>query len=282
MKTAIVTGSSSGFGLLCVLELAKKGFHVIATMRVPKKGEALMKLAREKQLENQIEIQHLDVTSSHSIQLFKQYIQNDRKIDVLVNNAGYALGGFCEELSVDDYRRQFETNVFGVIGVTQAVLPFMRQNRQGRIINISSISGLVGFPGLSPYTASKHALEGFSESLRLELKPFGIDVVLVEPGSYKTNIWSSMDTIKMEENSPYYEYMTRLMNEIDSGKASHGNPEDVATLVADIAAQRKSPSLRYPIGKGVKTSLLSKKMLPWKKLEKVILKKLGVRHPSLH
>jgi NAD(P)-dependent dehydrogenase (short-subunit alcohol dehydrogenase family) len=282
MKTAIVTGSSSGFGLLCALELAKEGFHVVATMRDPEKSGALTKLARERQLEKYIEIQALDVTSSPSIQQFKQYIQTIGKIDVLVNNAGYALGGFCEELQLDDYRQQFETNVFGVIGVTQAVLPFMRQNRHGRIINISSISGLVGFPGLSPYTASKHALEGFSESLRLELKPFGIDVVLVEPGSYKTNIWSSMDTIKVKQDSPYYEYMTLLMKEVDSGKASHGNPEDVAKLIAKIAVQQQSPDLRYPIGKGVKNSLLFKKILPWNKLEKVILKKLGVRHSSLH
>ncbi|KKK37362.1 short-chain dehydrogenase [Mesobacillus campisalis] len=282
MKTAIVTGSSSGFGLLCALELAKEGFHVVATMRDPKKSDTLLKLARERQLEQHIEIQALDVTSSLSIQQFKQYIQSFGKIEVLVNNAGYALGGFCEELQLDDYRQQFETNVFGVIGVTQAVLPFMRQNRHGRIINISSISGLVGFPGLSPYTASKHALEGFSESLRLELKPFGIDVVLVEPGSYKTNIWSSMDTIKVHQDSPYYEYMTLLMKEINSGKAGHGNPEDVAKLVAKIAVQQQSPELRYPIGKGIKNSLLLKKILPWNKLEKVILKKLGVRHPSLH
>jgi NAD(P)-dependent dehydrogenase (short-subunit alcohol dehydrogenase family) len=193
---------------------------------------------------------------------------------VLVNNAGFALGGFCEELSVEEYRLQFETNVFGVISVTQAVLPVMRKNRTGRIINMSSISGKFGFPGLSPYTASKHALEGFSESLRLEVKPFGIDVVLVEPGSYQTNIWSSIDNTSIRSDSPYYFYMERLLSEIESGKAGHGNPLDVAQLVVEIASQKKTPKLRYPIGKGVMMSLVIKALLPWKLIENVIVKNL--------
>lgn len=273
-KIAIVTGTSSGFGMLCAVELAKAGFEVISTLRSLDKAENLLRLAEEQGVSDFIQLQTLDVTSEESVRYFADYLSKFSRLDVLVNNAGFALGGFCEELSVDEYRLQFETNVFGVIAVTQAVLPIMRKNRTGRIINMSSISGKFGFPGLSPYTASKHALEGLSESLRLELKPFGIDVVLVEPGSYQTNIWSSIDNTTVNSDSPYHFYMERLLNEIESGKAGHGNPLDVARLVAQIAAQQKTPKLRYPIGKGIKLSLFMKSILPWRLLEKAVLKKL--------
>ncbi|SEM18572.1 NADP-dependent 3-hydroxy acid dehydrogenase YdfG [Mesobacillus persicus] len=273
-KTAIVTGSSSGFGLLIVLALAKKGFHVIATMRDPSKASLLLEEAQKLNVVERIRVEPLDVTMKESITNFKLVLAELSSIDVLVNNAGKAMGGFCEELSVEDYREQFETNFFGVIAVTQAVLPFMRGQGSGRIINISSISGRVGFPGLSPYTASKHALEGFSESLRLEVKPFGIDVVLIEPGSYKTNIWTGMDQVDTKEQSPYYSFMRSLKKQIESEKPNHGDPEAVASLVAQVASQKNTPDLRYPIGKGVKTNIHLKNLLPWKTLESIILKKL--------
>jgi NAD(P)-dependent dehydrogenase (short-subunit alcohol dehydrogenase family) len=273
-KRAIVTGTSSGFGMLCALELAKAGFEVISTVRNIDKAENLLRLAEEQKASDLIQLQTLDVTSEESVRSFAEYVSKFPSVDVLINNAGFALCGFCEELSVEEYRLQFETNFFGVISVTQAVLPVMRKNRTGRIINMSSISGKFGFPGLSPYTASKHALEGFSESLSLEVKPFGIDVVLVEPGSYQTNIWSSIDNTTIKSDSPYHFYMERLLSEIESGKASHGNPHDVARLVAKIASQKKTPKLRYPIGQGIKLSLFMKTIFPWKLLERVILKKL--------
>jgi len=273
-KTAIVTGSSSGFGMLCVIELALSGLTVLATMRDVTKATTLLELAEEKKVENLIHIHPLDVTSADSINLLKSYLVEHPSADVLVNNAGFALGGFSEELLIDDYRKQFETNFFGVIAITQAILPFMRAKGRGRIINISSISGKIGFPGLSPYVSSKHALEGYSESLRLEVKPFGIDVSLVEPGSYQTNIWTSMDQMEFNPDSPYYAYMKSLLSEIEGGKSDFGDPNEVAQLVAQIATQPKSPNLRYPIGKGVKGNLFFKNNLPWKLLEKIILKKL--------
>ncbi|MEH7481524.1 SDR family oxidoreductase [Neobacillus drentensis] len=273
-KTAIVTGSSSGFGLLTVIELALKGFTVIATMRDINKAQPLLELAKENQVENFIHFLPLDVTSTESILLFQGKLEKYPSIDVLVNNAGYALGGFSEELSIEDYRLQFETNFFGLIAVTQSVLPLMRAKKQGRIINMSSISGRFGFPGLSAYVASKHALEGYSESLRLELKPFGIDVSLIEPGSFSTNIWASVNGMEVNAESPYSAYIESLLNEIEGGKAGHGNPIDVAKLAAQIASQSKSPDLRYPIGAGVKNMLTIKNFLPWKLLESIILKKL--------
>jgi NAD(P)-dependent dehydrogenase (short-subunit alcohol dehydrogenase family) len=274
-EIAIVTGSSSGFGLLCVIELALNGFSVIATMRDIKKANSLLELAREKNVLDLIQIRPLDVTSTESIQNFKSYLTELSSVDVLVNNAGFALGGFSEEISVEEYRRQFETNFFGVIAVTQSVLPFMRANEKGRIINISSISGKIGFPGLSAYVSSKHALEGYSESLRLEVKPFGIDVSLIEPGSYQTNIWSSVDKMEFNSKSPYAAYMKRILNEIEGGKTEFGDPNEVAKLVAQIASRVKAPKLRYPVGKGVKSNLFFKNNLPWGMLESFILKRLN-------
>jgi NAD(P)-dependent dehydrogenase (short-subunit alcohol dehydrogenase family) len=273
-KTAIVTGSSSGFGLLCVIELAMKGFTVIATMRDPKNASPLLESAKEKNVAELIHIMPLDVTSTESINVFKSRLSDYSSINVLVNNAGFAQGGFSEELSIDDYRRQFETNFFGVIAVTNTILPYMRAQRQGRIINMSSISGRIGFPGLSAYTASKHALEGYSESLRLELKPFGIDVSLIEPGSYQTNIWATVDHMEINTESPYVSYMNSMLKEVKKGKAVHGDPKEVAKLAGQIASKSASPDLRYPIGKGVKSNLFLKNTMPWKIIESTILKKL--------
>ncbi|WP_222705337.1 oxidoreductase [Bacillus marasmi] len=274
-KTAIITGASSGFGLLSAIELAKRHFHVIATVRDLSKAKQLEELAKKEGISNLISFHLLDVTSIESIQQFTEHLSEYSTIDVLVNNAGYALGGFSEEIPVDHYRQQFETNFFGVINVTNALLPIMRNQGYGKIINMSSISGKIGFPGMSPYVASKHALEGYSESLRLELKPFGIDVVLIEPGSFSTNIWSSVDSIPVNQDSPYHQYMNQILNQVKAGKANHGNPYDVAKLVADISTMKKSPKLRYPIGKGVKQNIILKKLLPWRTLENIILKQLN-------
>ncbi len=273
MKHAIVTGTSSGFGEMMAIELAKSGYQVTATMRDMKKKNRLLELSASEGLLENIAIVPLDVTLQDSIEEFKRYLQSLSSVDLLVNNAGFAQGGFCEELTVDEYRQQFETNFFGTVAVTQTVLPAMRKQRSGKIINMSSISGRFGFPGLSAYVASKHALEGFSESLRLELKPFGIDVILVEPGSYKTNIWKNVEKVSVHKSSPYEPAMESIMNQLKSAEASHGNPQDVARLVACIASER-NPQLRYPIGKGVKNTLLFKSILPWKTIEKIVMNKL--------
>ncbi|MFT9597769.1 SDR family oxidoreductase [Mesobacillus sp.] len=274
MKTAIVTGSSSGFGELIAIELAKSGFQVIATMRNLNKKEHLLKLAAAENVTDKITVFPLDVTMQESIEKFKVFVQSLVSVNVLVNNAGYAQGGFSEELTVDEYRSQFETNFFGVIAVTQAVLPVMRRQGSGKIINMSSISGRFGFPGLSPYVSSKHALEGYSESLRLELKPFGIDVILIEPGSYKTNIWQSIENVSLPNGSPYELLKDSIMKTLTAGQDSYGDPLDVARLAATIASNESTPNLRYPIGKGVKTMLQLKNYLSWKTIERIVLKKL--------
>ncbi|EDX66123.1 SDR family oxidoreductase [Bacillus thuringiensis] len=273
-KVAIITGASSGFGLLTTLELAKKDYLIIATMRNLEKQANLISQATQLNLQQNITVQQLDVTDQNSIHNFKLYIKEINRVDLLINNAGYANGGFVEEIPVEEYRKQFETNLFGAISITQLVLPYMREQKSGKIINISSISGQVGFPGLSPYVSSKYALEGWSESLRLEVKPFGIDVALVEPGSYNTNIWEvgkQLATNQSDTTSPYKEYMDKIQKHINSGSDTFGNPIDVAKKIVDIA-EAKRTTLRYPIGKGVKFMILAKKILPWRLWEHLVLR----------
>ncbi|NRS80315.1 SDR family oxidoreductase [Bacillus cereus] len=273
-KIAIITGASSGFGLLTTLELAKKDYLVIATMRNLEKQGTLLSQVTQLNLQQNIKVQQLDVTDQNSIHNFQLFLKEINRIDLLINNAGYANGGFVEEIQVEEYRKQFETNLFGAISITRLVLPYMRKQRSGKIINISSISGQVGFPGLSPYVSSKYALEGWSESLRLELKAFGIDVALIEPGSYNTNIWEvgkQLATNQSDTTSPYKEYMDKIQKHINSGSDTFGNPIDVAKKVVDIA-EAKRTTLRYPIGKGVKFMILARKILPWRLWEYLVLR----------
>ncbi|OQR56759.1 short-chain dehydrogenase, partial [Bacillus sp. CDB3] len=261
-KIAVITGASSGFGLLTTLELAKKDYLVIATMRNLEKQVNLLSQAAKLNLQQNIKIQQLDVTDQNSIHNFQLFLKEINRVDLLINNAGYANGGFIEEIPVEEYRKQFETNFFGAISITQLVLPYMREQKSGKIINISSISGQVGFPGLSPYVSSKYALEGWSESLRLEVKPFGIDVALIEPGSYNTNIWEvgkHLAENQSDTTSPYKEYMDKIQKHINSGSDTLGNPIDVANKIVEIAEARRT-TLRYPIGKGVKFMIFAKRV----------------------
>jgi NAD(P)-dependent dehydrogenase (short-subunit alcohol dehydrogenase family) len=275
-EIAVVTGSSSGFGFETSLELAKNGFHVIATMRNVTKGIHLVQQAEHLGVADRIQLVELDVTSDVSINHWKTFMHELGRIDVLINNAGFAVAGFAEEVSIDEYRKQFETNVLGVIAVTQAILPLMRKQQKGTIINISSISGRVGFPGLSPYVTSKHAIEGWSESLRLEMKPFGIEVVLIEPGSYQTNIWSSGKHVTKKSltiDSPYYELMNKLEHHIEKGSSNFGDPTEVSMLIARIA-RKKRKRLRYMVGKGVRMTALLKGIIPWRIWERALLKQI--------
>ncbi len=273
-KIAVITGASSGFGLLTTLELAKKDYLVIATMRNLEKQGNLLSQATQLNLLQNIKIQQLDVTDQNSLHNFQLFLKEINKVNLLINNAGYANGGFVEETPVEEYRKQFETNLFGAISITQLVLPYMREQQSGKIINISSISGQVAFPGLSPYVSSKYALEGWSESLRLEIKPFGIDVALIEPGSYNTNIWEvgkQLATNQSDTSSPYKEYMDKIQKHINSGSDTFGNPIDVANKIVEIAESKRT-NLRYPIGKGVKFMIFAKKILPWRLWEYLVLR----------
>ena len=186
MRVALVTGSSTGIGFEASLALSRNGIHTFATMRDSHKSEAIKKKAREERLP--LEVLEMDVDNEDSVREAVLWIIDEKKrIDILVNNAGYGLFGALEDISVDEIKKQFETNFFGAVRAIKEVLPLMRKQRSGIIINITSIAGVVGIPGESIYSSSKFALEGLSESISYELKPYGIKVVLIEPGVINSN-----------------------------------------------------------------------------------------------
>jgi NAD(P)-dependent dehydrogenase (short-subunit alcohol dehydrogenase family) len=272
LKVALVTGASSGFGLLISLTLAQKGYRIIATMRDIHKHELLMDKARKAKVDMYIDCMELDVTNPIAVsQTIREVIGKYKNINVLVNNAGYAVGGFVEDVPLEEWRRQMETNFFGLVAVTKEVLPYMREQGSGLIINISSISGQVGFPGYAPYVASKFAVEGFSEALRLEMKPFGVHVSLVEPGAYPTHIWQKgFDSLHTPEQSPYYRMLQAILSYSRRSLSKAANPQDVADIVAHICCVR-NPKLRYSLGRGVSLLLWTKRLLPYSLLERIML-----------
>lgn len=275
-KTAIVTGANSGFGKLITLRLAKQGYTVIAGVRQETNAKKLAEEVKNAALFESIHIEALDVTDTQSIQAFQKRLNAYAPIHLLVNNAGTAYAGFAEEVPVDQYREQFEVNVFGVMEMTQAVLPLMTSG--AKILNMSSISGLMGMPALSPYVSSKFALEGYTESLRIELAAFGIQAALIEPGSFQTNIW---DTSMNEQMTPpaagskYTAIYQNMMSYIEAQKNNYGDPGEVAELVVSLAEKKRLKKLRYLVGKGVRLSFIAKQLLPWNVWENIILRTLS-------
>lgn len=272
-QVVLITGANSGFGQLMALEFAKADYTVLASMRDQNKSRQLIDTATKMGVISKIEIISLDITSNQSVENLKLKLQEVGQVDLLINNAGYAGAGFSEEIPIEEYELQMDTNFYGAIRVTQCVVPFMRKQGKGMIINMSSISGEIGFPGLSPYVSSKFALEGWSEALRLELSPFSIPVVLVEPGSFQTNIWTTGKRVTVRStmaSSPYFSYMNRLNTYLHKNRKKDGDPIDVAKKVVAIA-RKKHPRLRYIVGKGTKTTIVLKHIMPWKWWEKIVL-----------
>src|SRR5207248_6071662 len=238
-KVALITGSSSGFGLLTTLELAKRGYKVVATMRDTSRRGKLDEPVGAAGLKDSVEVRRLDITDQHTLfASIYQIIQYHKRIDVLVNNAGFAMAGFAEDMRYTEIRQQFETNFFGHVSVTKAILPVMRAQKSGHIIMVSSISGLVGQPVVSSYSASKFALEGWSEALRIETHSLGIRVVLVEPGAFATDIWDrnvKVGAFAMDPKSPNHERGGRY-SEFVKTKVAKADPAIVSTLIGKIAA----------------------------------------------
>ena len=199
-KVALVTGSSSGIGYETSLALAREGYFTYATMRDLKKEAVIKKIAEEENLP--LKVIELDVDNDDSVQnAVETIIEEKQRIDVLVNNAGWGIWGTAEDVSIEEFRAQFETNFFSVVRMIQKVVPIMRKQGTGDIVNISSIAGRIGFPVSTAYISSKFAIEGLSESLRYELGPFGIDVIIIEPGVIKTNFFDSMKTAKKADDA---------------------------------------------------------------------------------
>src|ERR687884_1617834 len=180
------------------------------------------------------------------------------RIDVLVNNAGYGLNGAFEDLAMDEIKSQYETNVFGLIRTTQAVLPIMRRQKSGSIVNISSGAGRFGLPGASAYVSTKFAVEGLSESMSYELEPFGIKVVIVEPGVIRTNFVTVVAKKSQDPNSPYSQIMQKIATSFEGMMKNSSSPELVAKVVLK-AVTNENPNLRYLAGKDVETWLDTKR-----------------------
>ncbi len=260
-KVAVVTGSSSGIGREISLILARNNFTTYATMRNMQKGSDLKSIAEEEKLP--LHFAQLDVTDENSVRKAIQTIHNEAgKIDILVNNAGYALAGAFEDLSLDEIKTQYETNVFGLIRTTQSVLPIMRKQRSGMIVNISSGVGRFGYPTGSAYVSTKFAVEGLSESLSYELEPFGIKTVIIEPGVIKTNFHNAVMVAKkaQDTNSPYAPLMKGMENNLNKMIDSGSTPQYVAEVVL-YAITNENPKLRYLAGKDVEQWIEAKKKM---------------------
>ena len=245
----LITGCSSGFGLLTAARLAAKGYTVVATMRdLKKEGNLTSEVNRRG---GAVEVMQMDVTDKQSVTRAVERIKMGHgRIDVLVNNAGYGIGGFFEDLTDEEIRAQMETNFFGVQNVTRAVIPLMRQCRRGKIINISSVAGFSASPAFSAYNASKWALEAFSEGLRYELQFFGIDVLLIEPGTYKTKIfYENAQYARHFDNSdsPYFVWSQHLRKKVmDYVNDCHKDPEEIGIMVEKLIRAKNPPFRNIP------------------------------------
>jgi NAD(P)-dependent dehydrogenase (short-subunit alcohol dehydrogenase family) len=273
-ELVLFTGTSSGIGLSAAVACAAAGHRVVATMRNLDRRERLVEAAAARSVS--IDIEQLDVTADGVPAKVRELILKYGPFFAVVNNAAIALGGTFEEQPEEDIRAQFETNVFGLMAVTRAVLPSMRAARRGRIINVSSLSGRIAFPLLSAYAATKHAVEGFSEALRWEVEPFGIDVCLVEPGTFKTPIQfdrprhsrasSAEGAPSARKGSsppadPYKELrktVERLSAE-ETERAPH--PDSVGKVIAELIAAA-SPKFRTVIGMDARTLMTLRRMVP--------------------
>ena len=258
-KVAVVTGSSSGIGFETSLALAREGYFTFATMRDVKKADAVKKIAEEENLH--LKVIELDVDNEDSVEnAIKSIIDEKQRIDVLVNNAGWGIWGTGEDVSLEEFREQFETNFFSIVRLIQKVAPTMRKQGSGNIVNISSIAGRIGFPVSTAYISSKFALEGFSESLRFELGEFGINVIIIEPGVIKTNFFDSMRTAKKADVGETYRDITlKVITGVKMMAEMGTHPKEVANVIINSIKEEK-PLPRYVVGNDAAMFLEAKKM----------------------
>ena len=271
-KVAIVTGSSSGIGYETALALARDGFYTFATVRNPKKADKILQVAKKENLN--IEIIELDVDDEKSISAaIEKILAKKQRIDVLVNSAGWGLFGSVEDVSMKDFRAQFETNFFGIISIIQKVAPIMRKQGAGVIVNVSSVAGRIGFPGSPAYISSKFALEGLSESIRYELGQFGVKIIIIEPGVIKTNFFSSMKIAEPKPDSPYKEITEKVIMGVKMMAELGTPPSKVATTILD-AVKEENPRPRYIVGNDAQMFLEAKKTKTDTEFENYLKKEL--------
>jgi NAD(P)-dependent dehydrogenase (short-subunit alcohol dehydrogenase family) len=283
-RIAVVTGSSSGIGFETALLLARSGFHTYATMRNLEKSKKITEIANTEKLP--LQVVQLDVNDDISVKNAIDKIvaatAENKRIDILVNNAGYGLFGSLEDTSLEEIKAQFETNFFGVIRVTQQVLPVMRKQNSGggTIVNVSSVGGRIGVPVLSAYQSTKFALEGLSESMSYELEPFGIRVVIIEPGFIRTNIINSSTSAEkaLDPKSPYFSLMQKVKNYFKSmmeNASSSSPPEEVAKVILQ-AITSENPQLRYIVGNDAATIIQARMNMPDKEFRKMVIQNFSL------
>lgn len=298
---AVVTGSSTGIGFETSLLLARNGFYTYATMRDKRKLDIIEKMANKENLP--LEVLTLDVNDDYSVRkAIHKILGKKKKIDILINNAGYGLFGALEEISIEETKKQFETNLFGAIRTIKEVLPSMREQKDGIIINVSSMSGIVGIPATSVYVSTKFALEGLSESISYELQPYGIKIILIEPGVINTNFvpnikfpykpddrsqktlleeesesnFSSND-IKKKNSLYYFNTIDAFLSHYYPAMRNAPSPKEVAAVILEairIASNSSKSLFRYTVGEDAKTFAQAKKNMSDSQLHDFISNRL--------
>ena len=288
-EVAVVTGSSSGIGFETSLMLARNGFHTYATMRKIEGQEGSKHITDIAKKENlPLQVIQLDVNIDKSVvDAINKIVDQEKRIDVVVNNAGYALVGALEETSMDEIKAQFETNFFGAVRVMQTVIPIMRKQQQrssggsSKIVNVTSMGGRIAIPLDSIYHGTKFALEGLSESIQYELEPFGIKIILIEPGAVQSDFWKNlkMATTKTSDapnNSPY----TQVANSISEAFKQMLQYTIPASEVAKVILQAvtsDNPEFRYVVGKDAAMTLEARKNMSDRDFQNLIKKQFGLQ-----
>jgi len=302
---AVVTGTSTGIGFETSLLLARNGFYTYATMRDTLKSDKIEKIANKENLP--LEVLSMDVDNDDSVRnAIEKIIDEKQKIDILVNNAGYGLFGALEDISIEEIKKQFETNLFGAIRTIKEVLPTMREQKNGIIVNVTSIAGLVGIPAECIYVSTKFALEGLSESISYELQSYGIKVILIEPGVINTNfvpnikfpnktndksqqtlleeekegeseINSSSNDIKKKNSLYYSNTIDTFLSHYYPAMRNALLPKEVATVILEAIKNASKSSeylFRYIVGGDAKTFVQAKKNMSDSQLHEFISNKL--------
>jgi NAD(P)-dependent dehydrogenase (short-subunit alcohol dehydrogenase family) len=280
MKTVLITGATDGLGKAAALLLARRGYRVFAAGRSAEKRAELDAVAREKQFV--LETVAMDVVDDDSVKIgVASVIGKTGGLDVLINNAGIIYLATVEDASMEDWRRQFETNFFGVVRVTQAVLPHMRTRRRGRILMMSSVSGLVTPPTHGPYSSSKHAMEGLSNALRLEMYPFGVEVILIEPGYIATNLAN----VAVELMAPYADkiaagpyakvYAGAFAGASSARSKSKTTAEDCARVMLE-AIEAPRPKPRYGVTSLARSVKWAKRVLTDSMMDSILRRRYGI------
>jgi NAD(P)-dependent dehydrogenase (short-subunit alcohol dehydrogenase family) len=266
-KVALVTGSSSGIGFETALLLSKSGFHTYASMRNLEKSKNITEIVNTENLP--LRVIQLDVNDDISVKnAINKIIAENGRIDVIINNAAYGLFSPIEDITLDQVKEQFETNFFGVVRLVKEVLPVMRKQRNGIIVNVSSGAGRVAIPVSSAYVATKFALEGLSESMRYELKEFGINIIIIEPGVIRTNFVENMKTAgtRSRSESPYADLIGRTLKGFGGLMDNSSPPKLVAEAILN-AITSKEPEIRYVVGDDAKSIMKVRKSTSDKEFE---------------